>query len=83
MRARRPIFALVDSAGDTAGVLRQIGVGILVPLDDPRQIGEGFLRFLEQVRNGTAARASDAAVKAHSREARTVELAKIFNDLGS
>ena len=38
MRARRPIVALTDSKGDTAEVLRQVGVTRIAALDDAPQI---------------------------------------------
>ena len=38
LRARRPIIALTDSAGDTASMLRDAGVRVMAPLNDAEAI---------------------------------------------
>ena len=54
LRARRPIFALVDSEGDTAKTLKAAGVGAMVPMDSEDRIAKGLLEFLQLVREGKA-----------------------------
>lgn len=83
IRASRPIFALVDSRGETANTLRGSGLGTLVPLDSTDQIAAGLLMFLEQVRNGTALVADSAEIARHSRKNRALELAKVFDDVAN
>jgi glycosyltransferase involved in cell wall biosynthesis len=75
-RARRPILALTDARGDTAGVLRDAGIGTIVPLDDAGAIARGLDAFLGRVRMGTAPVAS--GVERHSRRGRTAELAEVL-----
>jgi len=80
-RARRPIFAMVDSQGETASILRETGVGTIVPLDSEEGIAIGLMAFLEQIRNGTALVAEDRHIILHSRESRTKELAALFDSV--
>jgi glycosyltransferase involved in cell wall biosynthesis len=81
LRARRPIFALVDDKGDTAAELRRAAIGTIVPLSSTDQIVTGLVTFLHQVREGTAAIASDSEIKTHSRESKTRDLARLFDSL--
>jgi hypothetical protein len=80
IRARRPVFALVDDQGETAMALREAKVGTLVPLDSSDRIATGLLQFLEQIRNGTALIADTAEIERHSRRNRAFELARVFED---
>jgi hypothetical protein len=81
IRARRPIFALVDDRGDTAMVLREARVGTLVPLDSSQRIATGLLEFLEQIRNGTAPIARTEEIERHSRNNRALELARVLDEV--
>lgn len=83
LRARRPILALTDSEGDTAATLRQAGVDSIAPLDQKDAIIEALPRFLEQIRNGTAPLASAAVIAAHSRRARTEQLARLLDQVAA
>ena len=80
-RARRPVFAMVDPEGDTAGELRSARVGQLVPLDSSERIAEGLSEFLVNVRKGTAPVMADAELHHHSREAKTAELAELLDGM--
>jgi glycosyltransferase involved in cell wall biosynthesis len=77
-RARRPIFAMTDSAGDTAKVLRDAGIDTIVPLDDAAKIARGLAAFLAQARAGTAPLVPPGEVERHSRRGRTAELAGVL-----
>ncbi len=79
LRAQRPIFALVDGGGATAAVLREVGVGVHVPLDDSEQIAEGLERFLNQVREGVAVIPSLEKIEHHSRKFKAKELAAVLD----
>jgi glycosyltransferase involved in cell wall biosynthesis len=79
LRARRPIFALVDHEGDTAVVLRNANVGTLVPLDDRQKIAEGLVDFLAQIQQGTAPLPSFAEAEHHSRKSKAKELATLLD----
>ncbi len=81
IRARRPLFALVDDQGETAKALREARVGTLVPLDSSERIATGLLQFLEEIRNGTALIAATAEVERHSRRNRALELARVFEEV--
>lgn len=81
LRARRPILALTDPEGDTAGVLRQAGAGTIVRIDAATEIAAGMQAFLERVREGRADAASHGEIESHSRRARTTELARLLDEI--
>jgi glycosyltransferase involved in cell wall biosynthesis len=81
LRAGRPILALTDAAGDTAATLRAAGVDTIAPLDDSAGIKRGLLHFLQLARRRRAPRPTQAAVAAASRQARTVELARMLDSV--
>ena len=78
LRARRPIFAMTDRAGDTAALLRSAGVRSIAGLDSKEEIATGLMRFLDSLRNGV-----DRArfPEQYSREARTRELAALLDSV--
>jgi hypothetical protein len=82
LRAQRPIFALTDPKGDTANLLKTLGIDTIVPLDSKEQIMQGLLGFLAQV--GAYGRtplllANNIDIAHLSRKARTRELAELLN----
>jgi glycosyltransferase involved in cell wall biosynthesis len=79
LRARRPILALTDPAGDTAAVLKNAGIDTIAPLDSQEEIARLLVRFLELLRQKRAPAAGEAVVAAASRHARTVELARVLD----
>ncbi|WP_338769338.1 glycosyltransferase [Massilia sp. METH4] len=81
LRARRPVLALTDAIGDTAAALRHAGIDTIGPLDDKEGIRAALLRFLELAEAGRAPLASDEAVAANSRRARTAELARLLHEV--
>ena len=81
LRARRPILALTDPAGDTAALLRAEHIDTILPLDDAAAIRAGLLDFLARLRAGTAPCGNEASVSKHAREARTAELAELLDDV--
>jgi len=81
LRARRPIFALTDPAGDTAGVLKQAGVDTIVPLDSKERIMAGLIDFLARAKNGHAPLPSVSEIARHSRRAQSAELAGLLSTL--
>ena len=80
LRARRPILALTDPAGDTAGILRDAGINTIAPLDSQEQISRLVVSFLDLLREHRAPVAAEAQVTAASRRVRTFELAKVLHD---
>ena len=83
LRARRPILALTDTDGDTAATLRGAGIDSIAPLDGRDAIIAALPRFLEQVRGGTAPLASSATIAAHSRRARSEQLALLLDQVAT
>lgn len=81
VRARRPIFALVDDNGDTARALQKAGVGIRASLDSVASIETRLSEFLGQVHAGTARIADDEEVRRHSRESKVYELACLLSEV--
>jgi hypothetical protein len=81
LRARRPIFALTDPIGDTAGVLIAAKVPYMAPLDNKDAIIKELTAFLEGLKANQVQIADAASVKAHSREARTELLAELLEGL--
>jgi hypothetical protein len=79
LRARRPILALTDLAGDTATTLRHAGIDSIAPLDDKNEIRQALGRFIRLVKTGDAPRLSEEAIRGYSRRARTQELASVLN----
>ena len=81
LRARRPVLALTDATGDTAAALRHAGIDTIGPLDEKAGIQVALLRFLELAEAGRAPLASEEAVAANSRRARTAELARLLEQV--
>jgi hypothetical protein len=78
LRAGRPILALTDPAGDTAGVLRQAGMHSLARLDSIEEIAAILPRFLDGCRQGTAHLPLHDEVRKASRLRRTGLLADLL-----
>lgn len=81
LRAGRPILALTDTIGDTAATLRAAGIDTIAPLDSQQGIEQGLQRFLTLVANGSAPLANEATVAGHSRQARSVALAALLDEV--
>jgi glycosyltransferase involved in cell wall biosynthesis len=79
LRARRPIFALVDAEGDTARTLRESGADAIAPIDAPEPIAAALVDFLERVRRGEAPIPAAESIRGLSRESRARELAAILD----
>lgn len=83
LRARRPVFAMTDAAGDTAGVLREAGIDTIVPLDSSLRIEEGLRAFLTAIRGGTAPVPGPEIIPRFSRRARARELAALLDEVAA
>lgn len=79
LRARRPILALADPAGDTAAALRDAGIYTIAPLNSRDDIIRELPRFLALARANQAPVASVEKVSASSRRSRTVELTHLLD----
>lgn len=83
LRARRPILALTDPAGDTARLLRDAGVDMVGRLDSADDIAIVLRRFIEAVRSGNARLPGSAYVASASRRARTRSLAALLGQVSA
>ena len=81
MRAQRPLLALTDPAGDTAKVMLNAGITTIARLDNTVEIKNTFLEFLELIGSSRAPLGDERVVSQYSRQAATVKLAKIFDDI--
>lgn len=81
LRAGRPVLALTDPAGDTAGALRQAGLHAIAPLDSVADIAALLARFVTDLAQGQAALPDPHAVQQASRQAKAQRLAAIFDTL--
>jgi glycosyltransferase involved in cell wall biosynthesis len=79
LRASRPVLALTDPQGDTAGVMREAGLDSIAPLDDADAIADRLARFLSDLRSGAANTPDAQWVAAASRRERTRALANFLD----
>jgi peptidoglycan/xylan/chitin deacetylase (PgdA/CDA1 family) len=77
-RARKPVLALVDPAGETARVLASAGFDAIVRMDSSAEIAPVLERLIAQIRNGSAYVATEALIASSSRTHRASQLAAIF-----
>ena len=82
LRARRPIFALVDAEGSTAQLLRNLGIESTAPMEDASLIEQSLMRFLESIEKESYPELSDVQIESFSRSSLTREFARICNTLG-
>jgi glycosyltransferase involved in cell wall biosynthesis len=76
LRVGRPILALTDPQGDTAGVMREAGLDTVAPLNAPREIAALLERFVSDV--GSLPVPSPAYVAGASRGGRAQALVRLL-----
>jgi len=81
LRARRPILALTDPAGDTAVMMRKAGLDTIAPLDSKERIMTELSRFIALVKIKAAPIAALDYVDSNSRKSRTQQLATLFDQI--
>jgi glycosyltransferase involved in cell wall biosynthesis len=81
LRAGKPVFALTDPTGDTAATLIRCGLGPIVPLHDEEAIVRELPAFIDGVRAGTIHGASADTTAQHTRQARSVQLAALLDEV--
>jgi len=79
LRAGRPILGLTDIRGDTAQTLRSHGVNEVAALADEDEIAAIFCRILDEPSFRTSLVPNAVAARQASREARTAQLASLFD----
>ena len=80
LRIERPILALVDEAGDTAGFLRAEGIDTIAPIDDPQRIASTLRALLSDIGEGVAQVVPRERVAGYSRAAGAARYAQIFDE---
>lgn len=81
LRAGKPILALTDPMGDTAGVLRDAGLDGIVKIDSAPDIAQALPAFVRDCGSGSAALPTVQAVQKASRHGRSVALAAMLDNL--
>lgn len=77
-RARRPVIALTDPDGDTAGLLRASGANWIAPLDDSARIASLLSEVLNAIQAKEATLPTVDAMLAASRLSRAKSLVQLF-----
>ena len=80
-RARKPIFGMLDSAGETARVLRKAGFHNIADLTSADDIASELAVFIAQIRTGKAPVATEELIAASSRKHRAQQLAGVFDQI--
>jgi glycosyltransferase involved in cell wall biosynthesis len=83
LRARRPILALTDAAGDTAATLRRAGIDTIGPLDSRDGIMHTLMEFLDLVRAGQAPLPGNEVVLSNSRRSRSAQLGQLLDEVAA
>lgn len=81
LRIGRPVFALTDENGDTAGLLAEIGGSERATIDDASEIAAKLAVFIDRIRAGQAPSIDDAALARYSRRACTERLAGLLDSV--
>lgn len=81
LRLGKPILALTDSKGDTAGLLKETGGATIADLTDEEEIVRGFRSFREMVGTASHALPDPRKVREYSREEQAGRLAECFDSI--
>ncbi len=81
IRARKPMLSLVDMRGDTAQLLKMLGIDTHAKIDDADDIACALDRFVELLQQGQAPVASEADVLRYSRHHKAIELAQLLDSV--
>lgn len=82
LRIGRPVFALTDENGDTAGLLTELGGSERAAIDDAEDIADKLVGFMERIRAAQAPEINDRALASYTRRACTESLAKLLDRAG-
>jgi len=80
-KAEKPILALTDHSGDTAGLLRRMNIDSVVSLDSAEEIEVGLMKFIDAICAGTAPTVKQADIVCFSRRSGTKDLAQSLDTL--
>jgi glycosyltransferase involved in cell wall biosynthesis len=80
LRAGRPLLALTDPAGDTAGAVRSAGIGAIARLDSADDIAAALRDFVEAIEQGRAKLPEASVVARLERREQARELASLLDE---
>ena len=80
LRLRHPILAMTDPEGDTAGLLKTMGINTIVPMDSEEDIIQALPDFIDHVKQGTYAVASDEEIRKYDRKNQVFEFVSLFEN---
>ena len=80
LRAGRPILALTDPSGDTAGAVRDAGIGAIARLDSTDDIAAALDEFVDAIRQGRAVLPQASAVARLERREQARDLASLLEE---
>jgi glycosyltransferase involved in cell wall biosynthesis len=80
LRAGRPILALTDPSGDTAGAVRDAGIGAIARLDSTDDIVAALDEFVDAIRQGRAVLPQSSAVARLERREQARDLAALLEE---
>ena len=81
LRVGKPILALTNPSGETAGLMRRAKQAGIAPLDEAERIQDGLKELLARWRDGVSASVEPGFIASCSRQARTAELAALLDEV--
>jgi len=81
--ARRPIFAVVDKAGETCRLLDEVGFDSVADIAKPDEIAEQLSIFLRRLRDETYVLPADSAIEGFSRRRQTQKLSALLAEMAA
>lgn len=81
VRIGRPVFAIIDSQGDTASLLSSMSDATSAPIDDPYTIGKALMRFLEGIRERRSFQVDHREIVQYSRSAAAETLGNLLSGM--
>lgn len=76
--ARRPVFALLDKAGETQRVLREVGIVSIASIDDSDEIARQLAAFIAGLEGGDYRLPPESAIEIYSRRQQTLRLSGLL-----
>ena len=80
-RCRKPILAITDPTGNTADLLRTVGIGIVGNCNSGQEIENALRVFLRSIKNGAFSPLDEAVLQRFSRKSQAQQLAGILNGI--
>lgn len=81
LRARKPILALLDSAGSTVELMGRLKVGTVAPITEADAIQVAMNEFLDQIRGNRGGILNAEQIQSFSRSELTRQLSALFDSL--